>query len=271
MQITEIGLKNILADAEFNCRGRVTPLEVIDLVKDIEAHGLQQPIVVEKYPHKGYDYKIISGHRRFTAFQIMGRDTIPSIIKEEMPETEALLLNLGENIHRKDLNILQEAKAIQKLRKSGLTIQEIADDIGKNYSWVQVRLQLLDLHPDIQSAAGAGFINQNHVRELASLPDAKAQLEAAKKIKQAKMSGEKVPQIKKPKKDMFKRKERKKTEIEHMMSHIQDAIGNNFGTRCLAWAGGEISDFDLYRDIKQIADTKLLRYEMPKEAELIEG
>ncbi len=64
---------------------------------------------------------------------------------------------------------------------------------------------------------------------------------------------------------MFKKRPRDTDDIFYMQDHIQTTIGNNFGTRCLAWAAGEISDLDLYRDIQEIAARVGILYKIPYE------
>lgn len=266
--ITHLPLKEIWADPEFNCRGHIAPIDVIDLSKDIEAHGLQQPICVKPLKNgesrnPTHKYKVITGHRRHKAFEVLGRETIPCVLNQEISDSDALILNLGENLHRQDLNIMQEAKALERLKLSGFSVVDVSRQLNKSTTWVNVRYMLLELPDAIREAAAAGYINQAQIRELHLLGDYKKQIEAAKKIKQAKARGEKAPKITKPKRDMFKRKPRDVDDIFYMQEHIQDSIGNNFGTRCLAWAAGEISDLELYRDIQDIAVKVGITYKIP--------
>jgi ParB family chromosome partitioning protein len=269
-KIVMLPVKEIWADPNFNCRGHIAPIDVIDLSKDIEAHGLQQPISVKPIDNgqskdATHKYKVITGHRRHKAFEVLRRETIPCVINTEISDSDALILNLGENLHRKDLNIMQEANALERLKLCGFSVCEVAQQLSKSTTWVQIRYLLLELPDVIREAAAAGYITQVQVRDLHALGDVKQQLEAAKKIKQAKVRGEKAPKILKKKRNMFKRKPRETDDIFFMQDHIQDAIGNNFGTRCLAWAAGEISDLELYRDIKAIAIKAELTYKIPYE------
>lgn len=270
-ELVNINISEIFNDPEFNCRGHIAPMDVISLSKDIESHGLQQPIVLkplgdEKVKDKKHKYRIVSGHRRFVAFQVLKRDTIPSSINEGISDNEALFMNLGENIHRQDLNILQEANALLRLKLSGFMAHEVSSELKKSISWVNIRYKLLELPKEIQEAAAAGFIKQTHILDLHKLGEYKVQIEAAKKIKGAKLRGEKAPKIMKKKRDMFKKKSRDTDDITFMMDHIVESLkGNNFGTRCLAWAAGEISELELYRDIEQIAIKAEIPYRIPYE------
>ena len=263
-EINLIPVNKIFSDPTFNCRGHIAPIDVIDLAKDIEKHGLQQPIVVQSLDNgSSYSHKLISGHRRHRAFQVLKIEEIPCIINDEISEADALILNLGENLHRRDLNILQEARALERLKLAGLSTTDVAAQLSKSSTWVLVRYKLLELPDVIQEAAAAGFITQAQISDLHTLGDMRKQIEAAKKIKSAKARGEKVPKVLKPKRDMFKRRARDPDEIEWMMSHIREGVGNNFGTRCLAWAAGNISDLELFRDIEELAIQEGVNYNIP--------
>ena len=266
-EIVQINLIDIFADPTFNCRGEaIAPIDVVDLVRDIELHGLQQPIVVQPYTgYKNCKYRIVSGHRRFTSLKVMKRETIPCIVNPHLSESEALILNLGENIHRKDLNIMQEATALKRLKMSGMATSEVAGELGKSATWVSVRYMLLELPEPIRNAAAAGLINQQQIRQIHKLPDMKQQLDHAAKIKNAKVRGEKVPKlnITQNKRNILKIKQRDRDDIFWMQDHIQDAVGNNFGTRCLAWAAGEISDFEIFQDVKELAAAQDVDYVIP--------
>jgi len=263
-------MAEIFSDSTFNCRGVIAPIDVADLAKDIDEHGLQQPPVVKPLTDDDYKrkaeqkYKLVSGHRRHRAFQVLGRTEIPCIVNSKISDTDALILNLGENLHRRDLNILQEARAIERLYKSGLHMSDIATAITRSNTWVRTRIQLLELPEAIQEAAASGFINQRHISDIHGLKDVKKQMEAAKKVKEAKLRGEKVPRINvKNKRNILKPKQRDRDEIFWMQDHIQNSIGNNFGTRCLAWAAGELNDYEIFKDIEEIAIKAETKYTIP--------
>lgn len=269
-QVSQLPVKEIWADPDFNCRGHIAPIDVVDLAKDIEAHGLQQPISVKplengESKNPQFKYKVIMGHRRHKAFEVLKRETIPCVINTTISDSDALILNLGENLHRKNLNIVQEAHALERLKMVGFSVVEVANQLNKSTTWVHIRYMLLELPDVIREAAAAGYITQTQIRDIHALGDYKKQIEAAKKIKQAKVRGEKAPKILKKKRNMFKKKARDAEDIFYMQDHIQDVIGNNFGTRCLAWAAGEISDHELYMDIKDIALKVGIDYTAPSD------
>jgi len=267
--VQHIPLSEILCDQDWNSRGPVSGADVLSLAKLIEDQGLLQPITLMPYnDFPGKKYKIVVGHRRFLAFKSLKRETIPAMVNSTLDDNSAKVANLIENLERKNLNILQEAKGIEGFYIAGWTHQEIAKKLGQSTGWVSIRLQLLKLEPEIQQEAAAGLLTQYQIKEIADLPSKGQRFEAVRKIKDAKIKGEK-PQIstKKKKVNPLKRKKREAQEIFDMIEHIQEYLEYGIHTRCLAWAAGEISDFDLFRDIKEECETQGKSYRIPKEYE----
>jgi len=273
MEVTEISVKDIFSDIDFNCRGSIAPIDVVDLARDIEKNGLLEPIIAipvstngDNTRAKKFKFQVVAGHRRLMAFKVLKLETIPAVIRDDITHKQALLINLTENIQRKDLNILQEAKALERLRDEGFTIDQVAPSLGKSTTWVRMRFELLALPIEIQAAASVGLITQQQIRELFRINNPDRQIEMVKKIKMAKQRGEKVPVLyKPPKRNIFRPKIRDRNGIFIMQGHIQKIIGNNFGTRCLAWSVGEINDLEIFRDIKEIAAKAGIPYEIPDE------
>jgi ParB family transcriptional regulator, chromosome partitioning protein len=270
MQVKEIPIDEIHDDALFNCRGEISPIEVVNLMRDIDQNGLQNALLVYEYnsvekARTGKKYKLVSGYRRYKACKTLDWTTVPCNIESHMDDVTARIKNLGENINRQQLSIYQEAKAIEALKLAGLTQEEVATRLHASRGWVQVRFMLLELPKEIQADAAAGMLNQQQIRDLYSLPTHEKQFTAVKQIKEAKARGETLKIKASKPKNLYLKRERNRAEIFKMMEVIQDAIGNNFGTRCLAWAGGEIMDIDLHRDIQGLAKEVGKKYDPPDE------
>lgn len=255
--VENIPLKDIHCDEEFNCRGKIIPMDVQSLAQDIERQGLIQPVTIapyseEKIKETGKKYRLIAGYRRFTAHRVLERDTIEAIVRKDMMnDIDARFYNLAENLQRADLDVLQEAKALKKLKDIGIGEYDCAERLGASRGWVQIRYMLLDLPKEIQLAVQAKLITQTHVRELYSVlrkGGETACFEAAKKIKEAKAKGKVISVNPKPK--PAAKRHRKRPEIFEMLDHVIENTGTGLHTRCLAWAAGEISDIDLYESIK---------------------
>lgn len=252
----DLPVGEIFADPEFNCRGPIAPFDVIELVTSIEKNGLQQPIVVQPFTSGKYKWRVVMGHRRHKAHQILKKETIPCIVRPDLDETQARTMNLIENLERKDLTIMQEARAIAKFINIGQ--DEIAKMIGKSRGWVQVRITALKLPEQIQAEIDAGFVSQEQIKDLYSIPSLDGKYEAVRILKEAKLRGDnRRIRLRPPrKKNMTERKERNPAEIFEMQDLIRESIGNCFGTRCLAWAAGEISSMELLKDLQKIAEEK---------------
>ena len=192
--VRDIPVEEIFSDPDFNCRGKIAPFDVIELSRSIKEHGLQQPISLQPFDHvvngTAYKWRIVAGHRRHAAFMVLEWKTIPSVIKEHLTDIQIRILNLQENIARKNLDIMQEAISLHKFFLANYTIEEVAKMLNQSKGWVQVRKNLLNLEPEIQEAAAAGFITQEQIKDLYSLRTPEERYAAAKKIKESRMRGE---------------------------------------------------------------------------------
>lgn len=272
LAVSNIPLKEIHEDDNFNCRGKILPTDVIDLTKDIERQGLIQPIILAPYPEDkqkilGKKYRLIAGYRRYTAFKILQKVEIPAIIREDMVnDVDARFFNLQENLQRKNLNIMQEAISIEKLKEIGIGEYEAAERLGFSRGWVQVRYMLLELPKEVQAEVLAGSITQPQIRELYTMqnragPD--ACLRAAKDIKEARARGRVISINEDVKKDT-KARIRKRMEIFDMMDHMRETVGNGLWTRALAWAAGEINNLEFQESIKLVCEKLGKTYVPPK-------
>lgn len=150
-----------------------------ELVYSIKEIGLLQPVVVRR---AGSSFELVAGERRLRACREAGMTTIPAIIRDT--EDDALLRDaLLENLHRADLNALEEAAAYsQMLADFGCTQEELAKRIGRSRPQVSNTLRLLRLPPDVQRRVAAGVLSAGHARALLSLEDQQAIEEMAKRI-----------------------------------------------------------------------------------------
>lgn len=268
LEFRKIPVAKIFADEKFNCRGHISPSSVIDLMRDITDRGLLQPVVVrhrtEDDPPQ-YDYALILGFRRHAAYKYNGYEYITARVVDVKDEFKYRTMNAVENLKRTDLNILQEAKCVEPYRRAGWSREEIAKELGKSPGWVQIRNMVLDLPEEIQECAAAGVIKQEEIRDIHALKVPTKQFEAVKLIKEAKEKGDykkNKPVIKKTIKPLSKC-HRKRPELLWLMHQIQQTLGNNFTTRVLAWAAGEITSVEVYDDLKTLCKEKGVNYEFP--------
>lgn len=157
-----------------------------ELVFSIREIGLLQPIVVRLSEGSGASdfptYELIAGERRLRASKEAGLSVIPAIIRDT--DDDAMLRDaLLENLHRANLNALEEAAAYQQLLSDfGCTQDELARRIGRSRPQVSNTLRLLKLPPDVQRRVAAGVLSAGHARALLSLDDSAAMEALATRI-----------------------------------------------------------------------------------------
>jgi ParB family chromosome partitioning protein len=208
------------------------------------------------------------------AHVVLKREKIPAIIRADMvDDLDARFFNLAENLQREDLNILQEALALEKLKALGVTETDAADRLGKSRGWVQIRYMLLSLPKEIHTEAALGNITQTQIRELYSIykkGGQEAAFQAVRDIKEAKARGRTNVSVNPNKNKPNVKRQRSRAEIFDLMEHIQNSgIGNGIWTRCLAWAAGEITTLDVYDSLAEYAQKNDVNYIKPEMKEYV--
>jgi ParB family chromosome partitioning protein len=155
-----------------------------ELVHSVREIGLLQPIVVRRTgQQEGQDrYELIMGERRWRATTEAGLDTIPAIVRDT--GDDAMLRDaLLENLHRSELNPLEEAAAYQQLLDDfGCTHEELSTRIGRSRPQISNTLRLLKLSPAVQRRVAAGVLSAGHARALLGLTDPEAQDRLAARV-----------------------------------------------------------------------------------------
>jgi ParB family transcriptional regulator, chromosome partitioning protein len=151
-----------------------------ELKASINEVGLLQPIVVREAA--GGAYELVMGERRWRAAQALGLDVIPAILRDT--RDDAMLRDaLLENIHRADLNPLEEAAAYQQLLEEfGATHEELARRIGRSRPQISNTIRLLNLPSGVQRRVAAGVLSAGHARALLALEGAEQQESLATRI-----------------------------------------------------------------------------------------
>jgi ParB family chromosome partitioning protein len=151
-----------------------------ELVHSIREVGLLQPVVVRRTGEESYE--LIMGERRWRASQEAGRDTIPAIVRET-DDIDMLRDALLENLHRSQLNPLEEAAAYgQLLEDFGCTHEELAQRIGRSRPQISNTLRLLKLSPAVQRRVAAGVLSAGHARALLTVDDPGLQDKLASRV-----------------------------------------------------------------------------------------
>ncbi len=141
---------------------RAQPLE--ELARSIHNQGVMQPVVVRETAPG--EFELIAGERRWRACQLSGVKTIPAIIRNAS-NRDAVSMALIENIQREDLNAMEQAAALQRLRQEfGLTQRELAEAVGKSRESVANSLRLLGLEPEVRGLLEKSELEMGHARAL---------------------------------------------------------------------------------------------------------
>ena len=254
-QAYSIPVAAIYYDADFNCRGEFTLQSVKELADSIaEAGRLICPVAVQPWIENGFQYRLIVGHRRFKAVTVFLKWTeIPAYVCEGLSDREARMLNFVENLQRKSLNVLEEARAIQNLFPEGVSVREAARELKQPTRWVWIRRQLLRMPEAIQQKAAAGLLSQWNLETLAGIESADEQIAAADKIAEARSRGKGkfLPGLNKAYKR--RRSVRPREEINRVIERLLAAGINGQPPRVAAWCAGHISDEELWKEIEAAA------------------
>jgi ParB family chromosome partitioning protein len=149
------------------------------LTDSIREVGVLQPVLVRPI---GDEYELIAGERRFRASKRVGLTTIPAVVRDT-DDTTALEHALIENLHRADLNPLEEAAAYQQLIEDfKLTHEQVATRVGRSRASVTNTLRLMQLPPSIQKMVRENKISMGHARALLGTPDRAFQEQLAKRV-----------------------------------------------------------------------------------------
>ncbi|MEU8138696.1 ParB/RepB/Spo0J family partition protein [Streptodolium elevatio] len=235
-----------------------------ELVHSIREVGLLQPIVVRQ---TGADaYELIMGERRLRASKAAGLTTIPAIVRAT-DDNKMLLDALLENLHRSELNAIEEAAAYDQLLKDfDCTQEELAARIGRSRPQVTNTLRLLRLPPEVQSKLQAGTLSASHARSLLGLSDPEAQIALAKRIIAEELSVRSVEEIvylqqaeeerngpAKPKKQNRARAgTRRAAEIDHLETRLKDRFETSVSIAVGQKKGKVIVEFATVEDLERI-------------------
>ena len=145
-----------------------------ELADSIKEHGIIQPLVLRKLGDK---YEIIAGERRYKAAQIAGLQTVPAVIAN-IDDNKSAEVALVENVQRRDLTAIEEARSYKNLLDKGyLTQEQLAKRMGLSQPAIANKLRLLNLDEEVQQALLEEKISERHARTLLSLQDKNAQKE----------------------------------------------------------------------------------------------
>ena len=258
-RLAEIELTDIVPNAQ-QPRKEFRDAELQELVVSVREFGVLQPIVVR--PRAGAaagepQYELIMGERRFRASGLAGLERIPAVVKDTADE-DMLRDALLENIHRAQLNPLEEASAYKQLLEDfGITQEQLADRIGRSRPQITNTIRLLRLPEGIQSKVAAGVLTAGHARAILSVGDEEAMRRLADKIVNEDLSvraAEAAAGMIAPAKP--KTASAKPGGRQQQLAELADRLGDKLDTRvkiALGTAKGTITiDFASVADLRRI-------------------
>lgn len=161
-------------------RARFDPEALSSLAASLAEHGMLQPLLVSE--DEDGRYLLIAGERRWRAAREAGLPTVPAVIRERLDERGELELALVENLQRRDLTPLEEARAYENLRVAfGLSQAQIAERVGFDRSSVANALRLLKLPAEIQELIEEGRLSASHARTLLAFADGEERMRWARR------------------------------------------------------------------------------------------
>lgn len=227
-----------------------------ELAASIKEVGVLQPPVVRK--SSADTYELIMGERRVRAAKLAGLTSIPVIIRQT-PDNELLREAILENIHRSQLNALEEAAAYnQLLTDFGYTHEELATKLGKSRPLISNTIRLLNLPPSVQRRVAAGTISAGHARALLGLADQYEIEKLANRIVAEGLSVRAVEEIislgSKTKTRTTNNKSKTSPEIKELGVRLSDALDTRVNIEMTQKRGKIVIEFGSLEDLHRIID-----------------
>ena len=257
----EVGQQNEVAISAISPNPRqprthFDPVALEELIASIKEIGiLQPPVVRQTTPGK---YELIMGERRFRAAKAAGLKTIPVIIRQT-PDNELLREALIENIHRSQLNALEEAAAYsQLLTDFNCTHEELAQKLGRSRPLISNTIRLMNLPTSVQQKLASGVLSAGHARALLGLSDASTIEKLAARIVSEGLSvraTEEIISSGAPKGQSTKKPKQTKTaspELQEIAERIGDALDTRVSIQGSAKKGTIVIEFAGAEDLKRI-------------------
>lgn len=232
--------------------------DLAELTDSIRANGIIQPVVVRPFQGR---YQIIAGERRFRAAQMAGLAAIPALVRE-VTEEQLFEWSLVENIHRRDLNAIERAKAYQRyLNAFSLTQAEAAQRLGEDRSVIANYLRILDLPEDIRTMLVDGRLSMGHARAILGLPSDELRRKLANRAMAGRLSVRDVERlVRKHLADSGAQKGATRAKPMHILD-LEDRLKRQLGTRVAIQTarngqrGRIVIEFDSIDDFGRIAET----------------
>lgn len=234
--VKEVDLLKI-KPGRFQPRSNFDKEKLEELTASIKNQGVLSPILVRELGLN--EFEVIAGERRLRAAKMAGLKTIPCLI-DQKEDQDALVSALIENLQREDLNPVEEARGLDRLKREfGLTQDEVASSTGKARSTVANSLRILSLPASVLELLALGKIEKGHAKLLASISPEEAE-KLAQKIVSQKISVKDLSNISTPNKLKLKTKE-KDTDLLNIEKEMSELFGHKIEIETKNKKAGKVS------------------------------
>lgn len=237
-EILNVAISDIIPN-RFQPRLSFDDAAMQELSQSISEHGIIQPLVVRRVADK---FEIIAGERRYKAATMAGLGIIPVIVFD-LTDNESAEVALIENIQRRDLTPIEEAKSYQNvLDMTKMTQENLAKRLGKTQSFIANKVRLLTLSSAVQSALMNNEISERHARSLLSIKNEEDQIKLLDKIKNERLTVRKTDKM-----------------IEEFLTNTKISTGlDNVSAPVSVFDGVEALDLELPTSLLPLSDTAIL-------------
>lgn len=219
--VKEIQL-NEITPSQYQPRKKMHKETLEELAQSIKQQGVLQPVLVRRQASGSYE--LVVGERRWRASQMAGLKTIPAIIKN-LNNDETAKIALIENLQREDLNYMDQARGLHRLKTEfNLSQEDLGASVGKSRPATTNLLRLMKLNPEVQAMLEEGKLDMGHARALLSLDEGE-QIEAAKRVFEEQLSVRQTEKLSTRPTKKRKKLQKKDPNILRLEREVSDALG----------------------------------------------
>ena len=245
--VKELNL-NKIKPGRFQPRSNFDDVKLQELTNSIKNQGVLSPILVRELGLN--EYEVIAGERRLRAAKRAGLESIPCLVDQKQ-DKDALVSALIENLQREDLNPVEEARGLDRLKREfGLTQDEVAASTGKARSTIANSLRILSLPPSVLDLLSEGKIEKGHAKLLASMSSSDAE-KMAKQITKEGLTVKDLTNISLKNKPKNQPKSKSKdTDILNIEQEMSEAFGHKIELETKNKKSGKVSIF--YKSLDEL-------------------
>ena len=236
--VKNINIKKIKA-GRFQPRSNFDKDKLNELTNSIKKQGVLSPILVRELGLN--EFEVIAGERRLRASKMAGLESIPCLV-DQKKDQDALISALIENLQREDLNPVEEARGLDRLKREfGLTQDEVATSTGKARSTIANSLRILSLPTSVLDMLSGGLIEKGHAKLLASLSPEEAERMAAKIAKESLSIKDLNSLVSKKTQNKTQKDKQKNTDLLNIEKEMSESFGHKIEIETKNKNSGKVS------------------------------